>query len=342
MKIETVATENAAGIALAQDITQIIPGKFKGPRLKFGHIITESDIETLYDCGKRSVYVLQPEAHEVMENAAAAQIAAACCGTGVTAAPAKEGRADLLAEAGGLLKINRELVDKINDNDQIFLSTQYDNTVVNIGDNVAAAKIVPLYVIDAELERVRRLCCEAGQLAVRVLPFERKNIGLIVTGSEVASGRIKDGFGSVISDKLAAFGSVVHHQSVLTDDSNLITEQIAEYLITCDMVIVTGGMSVDPDDVTPTAIRNCCEEIVCYGTPVLPGAMFMLAYAGGKPVLGFPACGMFAKATAFDAILPRLLANDRPQITEIRAMGYGGLCRKCAECHYPDCGFARV
>jgi len=128
----------------------------------------------------------------------------------------------------------------------------------------------------------------------------------------------------------------------LTDDASLITEQIFEYLITCDIVIVTGGMSVDPDDVTPTAIRNCCDEIVCYGTPVLPGAMFMLAYAERKPVVGFPACGMFAKATMFDAILPRLLAGDKPITAEIRSMGYGGLCRKCENCVYPNCGFARI
>ncbi|MEI6287656.1 MAG: molybdopterin-binding protein [Bacillota bacterium] len=342
MKIEVVDTQDSIGIALAQDITQIIPKEFKGPRLKLGHVITENDVDILLDCGKRSVYVLKPEAHEVMENTAAQFVAECCCGAGVTVAAAKEGRVDLLAETDGLLKINRQLVDKINDNERIFLSTQYDNTVISAGENIAAAKIVPLYVIDAELDRISRICSESSQPVVKVLPFAFKSIGLIVTGSEVASGRIKDGFGDIIAEKLARYGSDVHHQCVLTDDADLITGQISEYLITCDIVIVTGGMSVDPDDVTPTAIRNCCDEIVCYGTPVLPGAMFMLAYVEGKPVVGFPACGMFAKATMFDAILPRLLAGDKPTASEIRAMGYGGLCRKCAECVYPNCGFART
>ena len=109
------------------------------------------------------------------------------------------------------------------------------------------------------------------------------------------------------------------------------------------MVLCTGGMSVDPDDRTPLAIKNTGARIVSYGAPVLPGAMFLLSYYGEKqvPVLGLPGCVMYAKRTVFDLVLSRVLACDIVTADELAALGEGGLCLNCAVCTYPACGFGK-
>ena len=228
-------------------------------------------------------------------------------------------------------------MNNFNAEGRIFLSTLHDNTPVKVGEVIAAVKVIPLFVDESEVQCIEELI---AQPVFTVLPYKAKRVGVVVTGSEVASGRIKDGFGDIIANKLAPYGSVIAEKVVVTDNVNLIIEQVRAFQAKYDMVIVTGGMSVDPDDVTPTAIRACAQQVIIYGTPILPGGMFMLAYANSKPLVGFPACGMFAKATAFDVLLPRLLSDDVINESEIRVLGYGGLCRKCEQCHYPVCSFA--
>jgi len=108
-----------------------------------------------------------------------------------------------------------------------------------------------------------------------------------------------------------------------------------------ELIVTSGGMSVDPDDVTRMAIAEAGAEDIIYGTPVLPGAMFLSGRIGHIPILGVPACGMFFKITVFDLILPRVLAGEKISRKEIAEMGHGGLCRSCKRCQYPVCNFGK-
>ena len=108
-----------------------------------------------------------------------------------------------------------------------------------------------------------------------------------------------------------------------------------------DLIVTSGGMSVDPDDVTRQGIAKAGAKEIVYGTPVLPGAMFLVGYIGEVPVLGLPACGMFHKITVFDLILPRVLCGEKITRQDVAQLGHGGLCRQCKSCTYPICGFGK-
>jgi molybdenum cofactor synthesis domain-containing protein len=174
------------------------------------------------------------------------------------------------------------------------------------------------------------------------------NAGLVTTGNEVYHGRIKDTFSDVVKEKLREYGAEVIKHTVTDDDNSHIEAAIREMIEAgCDMVICTGGMSVDPDDRTPLAIRNVCGEVVTYGAPVLPGAMFLLAYckrdgsSDSIPVMGLPGCVMYARRTIFDLVLPRVLADVPVTPEDLARMGQGGLCLNCDVCIWPNCGFGK-
>ncbi|GBG56655.1 molybdopterin biosynthesis protein [Sporomusaceae bacterium FL31] len=338
--MKSIDVSQAVGTVLGQDLTRIAPGQFKGVAFKKGHIIREEDIPIMRSMGKNNIYVFEITADQVHENDAAAKLATLAAGSGLNLTEAAEGKVDIQSDLHGLLKIDIDRLLQLNLLDGVVLSTLHEGVVVNAGQLIACAKIIPLLLPVSTIDQVETIC-SAGSL-IQVLPFRVKTVGLIITGNEVYYGLIQDKFEAVIREKIKLFGGVVGSTVFLPDDQERVTEAITNLAQQYDLVIVTGGMSVDPDDITPVAIRQTGAEVAVYGTPVLPGAMFMAAYLDGKPVLGIPACGMYARITVLDVVLPKILAGEIITRQYIAALGHGGLCRKCADgCRYPDCSFAK-
>ncbi len=340
--MKMVPVQSAIGMVLCHDVTQIIPGRMKGPAFRKGHILREEDVPQLLSMGKEHVFVwdIQSDSGLVHENEAAARIARAAAGRNITLSEPMEGKVDLTATVEGLLKIDIEALFEINAEEIVFVSIHTHQRVAG-GKVLAGTRVIPLVIEEHKIERVERICAQHQPL-IEVLPFRSLNAGIITTGSEVYYGRIKDQFGPVVREKLGEFGCRVMGQTYVSDDRGRIVNEIRSFLGQgAEMIIVTGGMSVDPDDVTPAAIRDCGARVITYGAPVLPGAMFMLAYLGDVPVLGLPGCVMYHKTSIFDVILPRVLAGEEITRRDIAGLAHGGLCVHCSECRYPDCGFAK-
>jgi molybdenum cofactor synthesis domain-containing protein len=338
--IRKVRVEEAAGMVLGHDMTKIVPGEYKGPAFKKGHIIRPEDIPHLKEIGKEHIYLIELAPGQVHENEAVTRIARAVAGPGIALAEPSEGRVNLRAAADGLLKVDRDKTAAVNSIEHAVLSTLHGNLPVKAGDLVAAVKVVPLVVDEAMVAAVERLA--AGGL-VSVLPMRGLKVAAVITGNEVFHGRIQDRFAPVFAAKAAQYGAVLLGVTYRPDDPEQIKQAILAFRDQgADVIVASGGMSVDPDDVTPDAIRATGAAVVSYGTPVLPGAMFMLAYLGNVAIMGMPACGMYAKTTVFDLILPRVLAGERLRKEDIAALGYGGLCLSCRECTHPHCPFGKT
>lgn len=341
MRIQTIRVEEAVGKVLSHDITKIVKGESKGASFKKGHIIKIEDIPELLKLGKENIYILELEQTDVHEDIAGVRLGNAVSGEGTTWTGPKESRVNLYAEHEGLLKINIPALEAINDLPEVILSTLPNNTVVKKGDLLAGTKVIPLVVPEQTVLTAENICRQAGWM-VKVLPFQSCKVGAVITGSEVYKKRIRDGFGPVIKEKVQAYGSSLLGVDFAPDDVEVIAAKISKmYDDGADIIIVTGGMSVDPDDVTPKAIRLTGADVIKYGAPALPGAMFMLAYLGDIPIMGVPACGMFFKITIVDLLLPRLLAGERITRRDIVALAHGGLCKACPECRYPNCTFGK-
>ena len=336
--MQMIKVENAVGSVLCHDITKIVRGKSKGPAFKKGHIITEQDIPELLRLGKEHVYVWELKEGFVHENDAALRIARAVRGQGLSLTEPSEGKVQLVAETDGLCAIDEERLVEINMLDEIIVATMNNGRPVKKGTVIAGTRVVPLIIDEKKLARAEQIARGSGVIAVN--PFRPYRVGVITTGSEVYSGRIKDQFGPVVKEKAEAFGCKVIGQIIVPDD----LDQIAGAIKTlagsgAEMILTTGGMSVDPDDVTPRAIRQAGAEIVSYGAPVLPGAMLMVAYLGSVPILGLPGCVMYFKTTVFDLVLPLVLAGQTITRQMIARLGMGGLCLECDVCRYPRCSF---
>ena len=349
-----IPVDQAVGMVLPHDITEIIQGEFKGCAFKKGHILRLEDVEHLRRLGKEHIYALELSEGEIHENEAARLLAAALAGEGVEYSDkVSEGKASLRASCDGLLKIEKEALYRFNLLGEIMCSTLHTNTPVKKGEQVAATRLIPLvgerslveeavaiatFAESAELAR----SAEVGKKVVRVLPLKKVKAGLVVTGSEVYYGRIEDKFEAVLRGKMTELGSEVVRVGFAPDDATRIAEEIRLCLEAgADLIITSGGMSVDPDDVTRTGIREAGAVDTVYGTPVLPGAMFLIGRIGEVPIIGLPACGMFHKITMFDLILPRILTGESIGREQFAAMGHGGLCRNCKHCQYPVCNFGK-
>lgn len=338
--MKKIPVAEAVGTILCHDITQILPGEFKGRRFKKGHIVTEEDIPVLLFLGKDHLYVWENEDGMVHENDAAMFLKDIAMGGGLTFGEIKEGKISLGAEYDGLLKINVPLLKKINMLGEISFATLMNNTPVKKGQNVAAARVIPLVIDEKKLYEAKEVL--NGEKLVSVLPFTPKRAAVITTGNEVFYHRIEDKFGPVMQRKMEAYGCEVLGQTYVPDDKEAIKAAICRWLDDgAEMIFCTGGMSVDPDDLTPAAIKEVGARLVTYGTPVLPGAMFLMAYCGDVPVMGLPGCVMHAKTTVFDMALPRILAGEQITMEEIAELGHGGLCMQCDVCHYPVCHFGK-
>ncbi|MEW5784594.1 MAG: molybdopterin-binding protein [Bacillota bacterium] len=340
MEIKLLKTEESVGRIICHDITRIEKGTFKGAAFKKGHCIREEDIPVLLDLGKNHIYALELDAGELHEDEAGQRVVTAVQGSGLEAKGPSEGRFNLVAAGRGLLKIDVTRLNRINEISDVIVSTLHSGVHVEKGESVAAVKVVPLVVPDALVRRVEVVC--AGEKIISILPYHNHRIGLVITGREVAEGRIKDGFAPVLFEKCRFYGLAEPAVRYAVDDAALIAGEINALLNDgCTFVIVTGGMSVDPDDVTPAAIRQTGAVLVKYGAPVLPGAMFLLAYKDDIPVIGLPACAMYYRTTVLDVIMPRLLAGEKVTAADIGNLGHGGLCRACEICRFPHCSFGK-
>ena len=339
--MKLMRTEDAVGQVLCHDITQIIKGVTKDAVFRKGHVIREEDIPVLLSVGKENVYIWENDENMLHENDAAQILYEICRGDYMQPTPVKEGKIELVADIDGLLKVDDAKMRLINGMGQLMIASRHGNFAVHKGDKLAGTRIIPLVIEKEKMERAREMC--GAEPILKLLPFVHKKVGIVTTGSEVYHHRIKDEFTPVIYEKLAEFDTEVIGQILCDDDHEMITKAILTHIENgADMVICTGGMSVDPDDRTPLAIKNTGAEIVSYGAPVLPGAMFLLSYYNETiPVVGLPGCVMYAKRTIFDLILPRLMADDPVTADELAALGQGGLCLNCEICTFPNCGFGK-
>ena len=343
LAMKTIRVHDAVGSILCHDITRIVPGESKGPVFRKGHVVRQEDVEVLLQVGKEHLYVFESLPGMVHENDAAARIIAAVAGSNLAHTEPKEGRIDLLAACDGLLRIDVPVLNRINSLGEISVATIHTMQHVTKGRPVAGARVVPLMIED---EKLRQLESFVNRPVIEVLPLRRAKVGVVTTGSEVFYGRIQDAFGPVLRKKFAALGSTVVGQTLTSDEVPMTAGAIRDFLEQgADLIVVTGGMSVDPDDRTPTAIRASGAEVASYGAPVYPGAMFLLAYAQGAagrvPVLGLPGCVMYHKASIFDLIVPRLLAGLEVSAADVAALGHGGFCAQCDVCRYPICPFGK-
>jgi|LGVE01.1.fsa_nt_gb molybdenum cofactor synthesis domain-containing protein len=341
IRMKVVAVQDAVGMLLAHDMTEIIPGKFKGAAFRKGHIVQESDISHLRNMGKEHIGIIEYKEGTVHEDEAAIRLAKAGAGKGIICSGTCEGKVTMTAAYSGLLKINYTALQEINELGELMMATLHTNIMVSKGKMVAGTRIIPLTIENQKLEKMEELC-KISEPIVEILPLKKVKVGVVTTGNEIYYGRITDKFGPVIKDKFEELGSEVFKQVFSEDDpvkiGNCIKELIHEG---ADMVTVTGGMSVDPDDVTPNGILNAGATIVSYGAPTLPGAMFLVAYIGDIPVLGLPGCVMYCHRTVFDLVIPKMMVGEKVTLKDISKLGHGGLCADCPECHFPNCGFGK-
>ena len=338
--MKQVNVQDAVGTVLAHDLTQIIPGEYKGPKFRKGHEITEDDIPVLLSMGKKHLFVLEKDDTDVHENEAAYRIASKAAGENISLSEPSEGKIELRAEVDGLLRIDRERLYKLVAQDEIMFATIHDNVVVRKGQKLAGTRIIPLFVAEAVMQKAEEILAD-GPL-ISITPLKNMKVGIVTTGSEVYSGLIEDAFGPVLVKKFGALGSTVVKQLFADDDEDMIADCIRQLVDEgMDIIGITGGMSVDPDDRTPSGIRKAGGEVISYGAPVLPGAMFMLSYIGDVPVVGLPGCVMYSRTSIFDLIVPRLLAGERVSKADINRLAVGGLCLNCETCTYPVCGFGK-
>jgi len=340
--IKTVKVEEAVGLKLAHDITEIRPGEFKGPAFRKGHTVCEDDICRLQRLGKNHLYLLDLAEDEIHENEAAAILAQALAGEGIVwENNPREGKIDLYAADNGLFKVDVPALAAFNLVDEVMCATLHNHMPVKQGEKVAATRAIPLIMKRAVIERAAAIARQNGTV-LTVRPLRRARAGLIITGNEVYHGLIQDRFAPILSRKVEALGSEVAAVDFLPDDAQAITLTIQAFLKQgCDLLLLSGGMSVDPDDVTRHAIRQAGATEIHYGSAVLPGAMFLVAYLGDVPLLGVPACALHHKATVLDLVLPRILGGEHVGKMELALLGHGGLCRDCPNCLYPDCSFGK-
>lgn len=340
--MKKINVQDAVGSVLIHDMTQIIPGKGKGPRFRKGHVVREEDISVLLSMGKEHIFVWDQTPGLIHENEAAERLAKAVAGSGLILHEPKEGKVTLTATHDGLLYASEDGILALNTLEYIVLATLHNHRLVRKGDKIAGTRVVPLMVDEQVVVEAEQIARTFSKPILEVRPLKPWKIGIVTTGSEVFHGRIQDKFGPVLRSKVEEWGSEVMAQTFATDDAAMIQSRIHDHIKNgAEMILVSGGMSVDPDDVTPTAIKDMGAEIVSYGAPVLPGSMFLLAYMGQVPIMGLPGCVMYSKTTVFDLVASRLLTGERLTRLDIAKLGHGGLCLECPVCTYPHCPFGK-
>lgn len=340
--MKLMKTQEAVDQILCHDITQIIRGVTKDAIFRKGHVITQEDIPVLLSIGKDHIYIWENNENMLHENDAAQILCEICQNQHMRPSDVKEGKIELIATCDGLLKVDREKLKAINALGEMMIASRHGNFPVHTGDKIAGTRIIPLVI---EKEKMQQAKAIAGSTPIfQLKPFQNKTVGIVTTGNEVYYGRIADTFTPVIKEKLSQYPVEIIGHEISSDDPAMIESKIRRLLTDgADMIICTGGMSVDPDDRTPAAIRAVAPSIVTYGAPVLPGAMFLLAYYNQDiPILGLPGCVMYARRTIFDLVLPRLAAGEKLEKQDFDILGEGGLCLSCPTCTFPNCGFGKA
>jgi molybdenum cofactor synthesis domain-containing protein len=340
--LKKIKLQDAVGTKLAHDITEIRPGEFKGPAFQKDHTVCNEDLCHLQKLGKNHLYLIDLADDEIHENQAAATLAAGLAGEGIAwQNEPREGKIQLFAERDGLFKVNTASLAAFNMVDEVMCATLHNHTLVKKGALVAATRAIPLVMKRAPIERAAAIAQQNDEtLSVKFM--RQAKVGLVITGNEVYHGLIEDRFAPVLSEKLAALGCEIGGLEFAPDDPELISRAIRSHLERgCDLLMLSGGMSVDPDDVTRQGIRQAGATEMYYGAAVLPGAMFLAAYIGDVPLLGVPACGLHHRITVLDLVLPRILAGEKIGKAELAFLGHGGLCMDCEECVYPHCPFGK-
>jgi hypothetical protein len=339
--MKKIKIEDAVGMVLGHDVTQIIPGKYKGPRFKRGHKIRKEDISEFLKIGKEHVFVMELKPGIIHEDDASLRLGKAFSGKNIKTTGPSEGKVTFYSKIKGLLQINLPLLHRINLSKNIILSTLHQYTPCTTGMAVGATRIISLTSSEREIEKVENWCEKYGPIT-EVLPYRKLNVGAIITGNEIFRGRVKNGFDNSVGKKISSFGSKVVKKIIVPDDINQISKALLELRHdSLDLILITGGLSVDPDDVTRKGIKKAGAKIRFYGTPVLPGAMFLYAMLEGKTILGLPACVFYHKTTLFDIIFPRILAGEVLSRRAISLLGHGGFCQNCDPCHFPVCPFGK-
>ena len=337
--MKKIRVEDAVGMALCHDITAMRDG-FKGAAYKRGHVISQEDIPALLDLGKRTVFVWEDNAGEIHEEDAALRMAAMAPVEGAHYTAPSEGKVLLMADKRGMFRVDTALLQKINSIGDITISTLPDHYPVEPGARLASMRIVPLVTKEEQILRAEQLCAEKKLLDLR--PYQEKKLGVIITGSEIYSGRIQDKFEPVVRAKMKQYPAQILGVTICDDDLDMITSEAKKFLDQgADFLIFTGGMSVDPDDLTPTAIRTLGADIVTHGVPSQPGNMTLVAYLGETAILGVPGAAISLPTTIFDVLLPQIFAGDRITKADLIRLGDGGLCQLCKSCHFPNCTFGR-
>ena len=337
--MKKIRVEEAVGMELCHDITAMREG-FKGAAFKRGHVIQPEDVNALLDLGKRFVFVWEDHAGEIHEEDAARRMAAMAPVDGAHYTEPSEGKVLLFADQPGMFRVDVGLLQKVNSIGDITISTIPDHYPVKAGDRLASMRIVPLVTKEEQIVEAEALCRETPLLQLR--PYSHKKVGVIVTGSEIYTGRIQDKFEPVVRAKMACYPSEILGVTICDDDLDMIVGAARAHLDAgADVLIFTGGMSVDPDDLTPTAIRRLGAEVVTHGLPAQPGNMTLVAYLGQVAVLGVPGAAISLPTTMFDVLLPQIFAGDRFTKEELVRLGDGGLCQMCKSCHFPNCTFGR-
>lgn len=335
--MKKVSVEDAVGMELCHDITAMRDG-FKGAEFKRGHIIKEEDIPRLLDIGKRTIFVWEENAGEIHEEDAARRMADMAPVKGCHYVGPSEGKVLLMAEERGMFRVNKALLEKINSIGDITIATLPDHYPVEVGARLASMRIVPLVTKEEQIIEAERLC--SGEKLLDLYPYQNKKIGVVITGSEVYTGRIKDKFEPVVRAKMKHYPAQIVGITICDDNLDMIVDAAKKHLENgADFLIFTGGMSVDPDDLTPTAIRQLGADIVTHGVPAQPGNMTLVAYLGDVPILGVPGAAISLPTTMFDVLLPQIFAGEKFTKEQLIRLGDGGLCQMCKTCHYPNCSF---
>jgi molybdenum cofactor synthesis domain-containing protein len=340
--LKKIKLKDAVGTDLAHDLTEIRPGEFKGAAFHKGHTVCNDDLCRLQKMGKNHLYVLDLDKDEIHEDQAAAILADALAGEGVVwKDEPREGKIKLLADRDGLFTVNTAALAAFNMVDEVMCATLHNHTVVQKGEMVAATRAIPLVMKRVAIERAAAIARQNGAV-LAVNAIRKARVGLVITGNEVYHGLIEDRFAPILTEKVKTMGSEVAAVAFAPDDAELISKAIRSHLDRgCDLLMLSGGMSVDPDDVTRQGIRAAGATEMHYGASVLPGAMFLVAYIGDMPLLGVPACGLYHRITVLDLVLPRILAGEKIGKAELAFLGHGGLCKDCDQCSYPHCPFGK-
>jgi molybdenum cofactor synthesis domain-containing protein len=340
--LKKIGVNDSVGTTLAHDITEIRPGAFKGPAFRKGHTVCDEDICRLQKLGKNHLYLIDLDDDEIHEDQAASILAESLSGEGIVWEDApKEGKICLHAQYDGLCTVDIATLAAFNMVDEVMCATIHSHSLVKKGELVAATRAIPLVMKRAPVERAAAIASQNGGV-LKVRALKKARAGVVVTGSEVFNGLIEDKFAPILKEKIETLGSDVAGVTLAPDDPEKIQSAIEDHLADgCDLILLSGGMSVDPDDVTRKGIAMAGGQEINYGAAALPGAMFMTAYIHGVPLLGIPACGLHHRITVLDLVLPRVLTGEHIGRKELAFLGHGGLCRDCETCVYPHCPFGK-